>query len=418
MGALAGWFLTRRLGTSDSTANQEDRLERNDLIGLRDELYARLRPSDLRSEERTRLELRAARVLKRLDELGGEPASESLHPAPPAPATRAHDATQGPSQSPARHAIGGFVLGGGLVGLIAVLIFWAGRDARPRPEDSGMQGVQVAPEAPHPDLALQPEVGAEVERLRTLLEQTPGDVDSRKRLAFLYLASDQFVPAFQEAELILNVSPDDIDALYVMGVVRMTMGQDALAVEKLDRVLLLFPDHVRAMTVKGLILARNERGDEARRIWQQALEVGGPRAEIQNLLAILDQEESGRLAGAGSAPAAGSEASPEGFAIRVLADGPTPAGGVVFVALRAEGGGPPIAVRRIERPRFPLELVLSQSDSMMGALLPESGTLSVRLDGDGSASTREPGDLEARAGVRKGEATQLILKPGRIEPGS
>ncbi len=47
---------------------------------------------------------------------------------------------------------------------------------------------------------------------------------------------------------------------------------------------------------------------------------------------------------------------------------------------------------------------------MMGLPLPIAGALSVRLDGDGNASTIAPGDLSAEADAARGSTTRLLLE--------
>ncbi len=96
---------------------------------------------------------------------------------------------------------------------------------------------------------------------------------------------------------------------------------------------------------------------------------------------------------------AGLEASEEAQSIEGIVrveDGiEARAGGVLFIiARRADGQGPPVAVKRIEGPRFPLEFSLGPADRMI-AEMPFEGpfAISVRLDGDGNASSREPGDV-------------------------
>jgi cytochrome c-type biogenesis protein CcmH len=73
-------------------------------------------------------------------------------------------------------------------------------------------------------------------------------------------------------------------------------------------------------------------------------------------------------------------------------------GAVLFLIARRDGAGPPLAVRRIASPRFPLEFSLGPEDRMIQGL-PFAGELriSARLDADGNALSRQPGDLEGRA---------------------
>jgi cytochrome c-type biogenesis protein CcmH len=75
-----------------------------------------------------------------------------------------------------------------------------------------------------------------------------------------------------------------------------------------------------------------------------------------------------------------------------------PKGAVLFVIARHNSAGPPTAVKRIVNPTFPLEFELGPEDRMIQAM-PWSGPLQLtaRLDGDGNATTRSPGDLQGAA---------------------
>ncbi len=71
-----------------------------------------------------------------------------------------------------------------------------------------------------------------------------------------------------------------------------------------------------------------------------------------------------------------------------------PSGAVLFLIARTAQAGPPLAVKRIEAPRFPLEFEIGPADRML-ASVPFAGAvlLSARLDADGNATSRTPGDL-------------------------
>jgi cytochrome c-type biogenesis protein CcmH len=96
----------------------------------------------------------------------------------------------------------------------------------------------------------------------------------------------------------------------------------------------------------------------------------------------------GRVAAGGAAIQGTVDVAPE-LARRV------PSGGVLFLFARGPGGGPPLAARRIESPRFPLAFELGPEDRMI-AERPFEGplVLSARLDSDGNATTRGAGDLQ------------------------
>lgn len=411
VGSAVGWWLSRRhrgAGTGSKKPEPKDlradaSLEATDLRQRRDELYARLRDPELTEEARSELELEAARVLKRLDELAVSGEASEVAEERPRPAAV--------PDSRARTLATGFFFGGATVALIALLVFWAGGDATERDAMTGPRVGQPIEDRPHPEAVLPPEVAAEIEELEARVASSPQDLRFRKRLALLYLANDQYVPAFEHAGAVLALAPEDIDALYVEGVVRMTMGQDDRALARFDRVLELFPEHVRAMTVKGLIFARGGDRDRAAAIWDRALEVGGPQPQIQNLLAMLDAEGNGELPPRHSPTEAGA---PDSYTVQIEAETIPgfPQTGVVFVALRLAGGGPPVAVRRIDQPAFPMLVTVGPGDMMIAAAaeLPESGILMVRLDQDGSASTRGENDLEGSVEMNRGEQVTIRLE--------
>ena len=71
---------------------------------------------------------------------------------------------------------------------------------------------------------------------------------------------------------------------------------------------------------------------------------------------------------------------------------------VLFVIARSPGGGPPLAVKRIPGPSFPLEFEVGPGDRMVEAR-PFVGPLVLvaRLDADGNATTRDAGDPQGAA---------------------
>jgi hypothetical protein len=79
---------------------------------------------------------------------------------------------------------------------------------------------------------------------------------------------------------------------------------------------------------------------------------------------------------------------------------------VLFLIARSGAAGPPRAGKRIPGPRFPLDFSIAAEDRMIPTL-PFAGPLRItaRLDTDGDAGTRTPGDLQGTA-------------PGAYEPGA
>jgi hypothetical protein len=75
-----------------------------------------------------------------------------------------------------------------------------------------------------------------------------------------------------------------------------------------------------------------------------------------------------------------------------------PRGAVLFLIARTAEAGPPLAVKRIEAPRFPLDFEIGPADRML-ASIPFAGSVMItaRLDSDGNATSRTPGDLQGIA---------------------
>jgi hypothetical protein len=79
--------------------------------------------------------------------------------------------------------------------------------------------------------------------------------------------------------------------------------------------------------------------------------------------------------------------------------GRVPPGAVLFVVARTAQSGPPLAVVRIGNPSFPLRFSIGPGDRMIQSM-PFAGDilLSARVDADGDAMTRSPGDLRGASG--------------------
>jgi len=109
----------------------------------------------------------------------------------------------------------------------------------------------------------------------------------------------------------------------------------------------------------------------------------------------------GAQADGGSPPSAGGEGAPLRGTITLAPDleRKVPAGAILFlIARKGEGGGPPLAVKRVESPTFPMDFTIGPDDRMIKAM-PFAGPLqlSARLDADGNAMTRAPGDLQGQS---------------------
>lgn len=290
--ALALARKTPRSATTETGPAPSPDLLLADLEARRDELYERLREEELNDQERARLELSAARVLHQLDELG---APSGRGDAPQAPREEEPAAPARPSQGFRHPLLVGFLLGGGMVALIATLVLWAVRDAGPGAPSTAEQGAtaRVAPEGAPFDRGeptLPPEVAAQVERLEARIEAEPDNLLPQKQLAQILLSHGQLFEAFQRAQSILSADPDDPDGNYVAAVVRLTMGQPEQSLEHLDRAIASVPEHAPAAMMQGLILLQMDRREEALAAWRRGLEaVGGSHPGLEHVLALAEQ---------------------------------------------------------------------------------------------------------------------------------
>jgi len=174
------------------------------------------------------------------------------------------------------------------------------------------------------------------------------------------------------------------------------------------------PRLARLLAVGALVLSGCDRAVEPF--------VPGEGVEAPDLARIFPEgaERSSEREAAGQAPAAGGRGAPPVGAAAAPAAGPpaassdapirgtvalapqleghVPAGAILFLIARRGDSGPPLAVRRVVDPKLPLEFSIGPDDRMLQQL-PFAGpiTLSARLDADGNAITRLPGDLQGVA---------------------
>ena len=110
----------------------------------------------------------------------------------------------------------------------------------------------------------------------------------------------------------------------------------------------------------------------------------------------------------GAPPVAAESGPPIEGTVRLAAglEGRVPPDAVLFIIARRGGAGPPLAVKRIRAPGFPLDFTLGPEDRMIQSI-PFTGPfqVSARVDSDGNALSRSPGDMSGAAA-------------GEVEPGA
>ena len=407
-------------------------LKIRDLKDRRDDLYRRLRAADednLSQPERDSLVDAAARTLMELDRLQEQlpdTASVTARPADrgdrqkPLELEAAEQAAAGDAVRRSRPMMTGALIGAAMVGVVALLVYFAVRDAKPTAQQPMAQPAPGTAEDPHSGqmTALPPELASQVAALQARIVNDPEDWTAKKQLALLMLSAGQFFEAFSLAREVLQRFPEDPDALLVLGIDRESMGQFDVGKDLLDQVLAAHPDHQQALLYRGLALYQMGQVDEAVDTWQIGLEIaGGSDPDFEELLAMA---EAGVTLGgpapqaAAATPSASTPAAIDavsyGIQLELAAGLVPPSDSTLFVFLREENDGSTVAATRVAAPTFPLQVSLSASDSMMGGgTLPSKGILVARLDADGSVTTTDPRDLEVEVAASAGEMTTVVF---------
>lgn len=376
LGAMFVYFFARRKVAAPPKVD----LELRDLEAKRDGLIAQLRQLDeTAGDERTRLELETARVLRDID------AHQSMAGAQPA------------ALDSRRSTMIGFAWGAGSVAALALLGYLVMSAATPRDEVQPTMGQRP----PAADPLLQ--------QLEAAVHRQPDDLTLRMQLTQAYLERENLMGVFEQTQYVLSRSPDEPRALTYQALVRMAMGQNREALDMLRRATKSDPTLLDAWV--GLAWAHSQQGDmnAAEKAIQEAMR--RHPEEKARLDELMSQMRSHRPLPADHPPV-------DTKAIRVTLDldasaRARAAGGIIYLIARPEGStsGPPVAVKRIDATRLPVTVDLSSADSMMGQPLPAKVRVEARLDADGDATTKNPSDpFAAQDSVTAGSTIRLSLK--------
>jgi cytochrome c-type biogenesis protein CcmH/NrfG len=337
-----------------------------DLEAKRDALIARLRELDHTAEERHRLEIEAAKVLRAIDRNVGR----ALSPSKP----RAGRAESPSYVSSANSAVKGFIWGAASVAAIAFLAWFVTNSAKPKEEAAAPSAMAPAPQQAAADPQLQ--------ALEAQAKANPDDLNLQNQLAKSYLDHENLMGAYQTTKNVLEKHPDDPRALTYNALVRITMGGDHAkpAEEMLVKAKSLDPQLLDPYVGLAFIYVQTGRNQEAKDVVAEA-EKRHPedKARLDDLLNQM--ENRGGLH----------------VTLTIDPSARMPKGGVIFIIARAAGqtAGPPIAAKRVAIGAFPMTIDLSSADSMMGQPLPDKIHLEARLDTDGNPLTKDPTDLVA-----------------------
>lgn len=251
--------------------------------------------------------------------------------------------------------------------------------------------------------------------LEQRLRQHPDDINGWLLLARSYRSLERFEDMLRATSSAFALAPQSPDVMaehaeaMTLAAPGRRFGDEARRL--LGNALAVQPDHQKALWLLGVAEIQADRAPEAVRYWRRL------RALIPDddpVAASLDQQIARALAMAADAPAPGPDSMPATgqpgtddpttgpeVHVRIELDDALrarlPANGTLFVFARDPAGGPPLAIRRIENPEFPIEVTLGTGDSMIPSMRLQAGStvnVGARLSASGQAQA-QAGDIEA-----------------------
>ena len=220
--------------------------------------------------------------------------------------------------------------------------------------------------------------------------------------------------AIDSFKQVVAMDGDNPEAHAYMGLILAGAGHADAAMLAFNRALSRNPDYPLALWGSGMVLYRQKSEPEAaRERFEKLLALlppGADKDQLRETLLELGQGAAKPSApppvprsgpGAGMAGMQDMTASAPGSVTGTISLAPgLEAGsgnrGVLFIIARAAGsqGGPPLAVKKIERPAFPVSYSLGQENTMIpGTQFRGEVNITARLDRDGNPVTQEAGDL-------------------------
>jgi cytochrome c-type biogenesis protein CcmH len=205
------------------------------------------------------------------------------------------------------------------------------------------------------------------------------------------------IEAFKQA---LALDPNQPEAHAYMGFILIQAGHADGALLAFEKALALAPNLPMALWGKGMTLYQGKQdyagAKEAFEKLLQIIPAGAERLEVEKILAEMPQGgQKPRQQTAGPAISTNQQITGK-ISIDPKLKGNVDSQAALFIIARPSGvdKGPPLAVKKIDRPVFPLSYSLGPENVMMQGV-PFTGAITVtaRLDKDGNPTTRQPGDL-------------------------
>ena len=216
-------------------------------------------------------------------------------------------------------------------------------------------------------------------------------------------AKQDWQKAIESFKKVLAVDPNQAEAHAYMGAILLQAGHADGALMAFDKALSQNPNFPMALWGKGMALYQGKKDFAgARQAFEKLLQMlppGPDRAEVEKIVAEIPLSGQKPQQVAESTPAPTPANAVDQISGKITVDpklrDKVDSRAVLFIIARTSGGGgAPAAVKKIDRPVFPLAYSIGSENSMMQGV-PLSGKLNiiVRLDKDGNPMTHEPGDM-------------------------
>lgn len=247
--------------------------------------------------------------------------------------------------------------------------------------------------------------------LEGVVATQPDNLEARILLARSYLQLGRYREAQVHLAESLKQQPGNAGLMVDYAEALLRAGKpeqpDPRVKQWIDKAVAAEPGNQRAVFFQGILLLQDGKAAEAAKTWEALL----PQLDAATAQALLPQINAARQR-AGLPDFALPES--HGIRIRVELDpalkAQTPPGAVLFVfAKRADGAGPPVAAKRIALSAFPIQLQLSDADSVMPTeklSAQDSIALTARVSASGTAS----------AGAGDWQSQTLVLSSAQNEP--
>ncbi|HYO74853.1 MAG TPA: tetratricopeptide repeat protein, partial [Thermoanaerobaculia bacterium] len=364
LGALVMMFFGRRRKQPIA-----DDVALTDLHAKRDVLLEQLRDPATTADERTRLELETAEVLRQLDARG---------------AATGTSGSAAPVATAMNPAIKGFLWGAGSVAALAALGYFVMQQATPRAEGGSLTGGFESGEPQAQQQAAPGQPDAAMQQLEAAVQKDPNNLALRNDVAQAYLERENLMAVFQHTQFVLEKSPDDSRALTYQSFVRMAMGDSDGATKMLQRATTVNPQNLDGWVALAWIYAQSDRMNDAERMMAEAAKQSPEnKGRLEAVFAQMKQHVAegakqpqvaqGDPLPQGHPPIDGAPAAPSTSAPAPAASGPSvrvtlnldaaakQRTGVLVVIARNPAGGPPAAVKRVAGATFPMTVELSSA---------------------------------------------------------